>query len=477
MQNRSLSQGIFRRSLTGAALTGVMLVSQAQADVILHAFNWQYDDVAEKAEEIAALGYKKVLVSPAYKSTGSQWWARYQPQDYRVIDNPLGDTDDFKAMVAALEAQGVETYADIVFNHMANEASQRSDLNYPGAAVLDEYASRQSYYDRITLFGDVRNGLFSGNDFHGTYDPQGPQCISDYSNVGDVQYNRLCGAAPDPGLPDLDPNNWVVEKQKQYLQALKDFGVTGFRVDAAKHMTNYHINQVFDENIKQGTHVFGEIITTGGAGSAEYDKFLAPYISQTGHDAYDFPLFAQIRNAFGFGGSMTALVDPGAYGQALPGDQAVTFSVTHDIPLNDGFRYQLLDAADETLANAYVLGRDGGSPLLYSDHNESGDGRWQDLYKRDDIEGMISFHNETQGRSMEVINYNDCFLLFKREHVGVVGINKCDTGQDVWVDTSAEGLWWYRNYQDTLSSDVQYISSQWHNFYLPGRSARMWLME
>ena len=477
MQNRSLSQGIFRRSLTGAALTGVMLVSQAQADVILHAFNWQYDDVAEKAEEIAALGYKKVLVSPAYKSTGSQWWARYQPQDYRVIDNPLGDTDDFKAMVAALEAQGVETYADIVFNHMANEASQRSDLNYPGAGVLDEYASRQSYYDRITLFGDVRNGLFSGNDFHGTYDPQGPQCISDYSNVGDVQYNRLCGAAPDPGLPDLDPNNWVVEKQKQYLQALKDFGVTGFRVDAAKHMTNYHINQVFDENIKQGTHVFGEIITTGGAGSAEYDKFLAPYISQTGHDAYDFPLFAQIRNAFGFGGSMTALVDPGAYGQALPGDQAVTFSVTHDIPLNDGFRYQLLDAADEALANAYVLGRDGGSPLLYSDHNESGDGRWQDLYKRDDIEGMISFHNETQGRSMEVINYNDCFLLFKREHVGVVGINKCDTGQDVWVDTSAEGLWWYRNYQDTLSSDVQYISSQWHNFYLPGRSARMWLME
>ncbi|WP_018984401.1 alpha-amylase family protein [Salinimonas chungwhensis] len=477
MQNRSLSQGIFRRSLTGAALTGVMLVSQAQADVILHAFNWQYDDVAEKAEEIAALGYKKVLVSPAYKSTGSQWWARYQPQDYRVIDNPLGDTDDFKAMVAALEAQGVETYADIVFNHMANEASQRSDLNYPGVAVLDEYASRQSYYDRITLFGDVRNGLFSGNDFHGTYDPQGPQCISDYSNVGDVQYNRLCGAAPDPGLPDLDPNNWVVEKQKQYLQALKDFGVTGFRVDAAKHMTNYHINQVFDENIKQGTHVFGEIITTGGAGSAEYDKFLAPYISQTGHDAYDFPLFAQIRNAFGFGGSMTALVDPGAYGQALPGDQAVTFSVTHDIPLNDGFRYQLLDAADEALANAYVLGRDGGSPLLYSDHNESGDGRWQDLYKRDDIEGMISFHNETQGRSMEVINYNDCFLLFKREHVGVVGINKCDTGQDVWVDTSAEGLWWYRNYQDTLSSDVQYISSQWHNFYLPGRSARMWLME
>lgn len=475
--HKSFTRRFLRKTLTGLAVSGAMLSSAAQADVILHAFNWQYDEVAAKAQEIADLGYKKVLVSPAYKSTGSQWWARYQPQDYRVIDNPLGDTDDFKAMVQALKAQGVETYADIVFNHMANESAQRSDLNYPGTAVLNEYAASDAYYDSITIFGNVSNGLFSGNDFHGTYDPDGPQCISNYNDVGDVQYNRLCGAPPDTGLPDLDPNNWVVEKQQQYLQALKSFGVTGFRVDAAKHMTNYHINQVFTDNIKQGTHVFGEIITTGGAGSGDYDNFLAPYISQTGHDAYDFPLFAQIRSAFSYGGSMNALVDPGAYGQALPGDQAITFSVTHDIPLNDGFRYQLLDPADEKLANAYVLGRDGGVPLMYSDHNESGDGRWDGLYNRADIENMITFHNQTQGRSMEVINYSDCFLLFKREHVGVVGINKCDAGQDIWVDTNAEGLWWYRNYRDTLSSDVQYISSQWHNFYVPGRSARMWLME
>ncbi|WP_442862936.1 hypothetical protein [Alteromonas sp. MCA-1] len=48
---------------------------------------------------MADLGYTKVLVSPAYKSTGDQWWARYQPQDYRVIDNPLGDTADIQAMV------------------------------------------------------------------------------------------------------------------------------------------------------------------------------------------------------------------------------------------------------------------------------------------------------------------------------------------------------------------------------------------
>ncbi len=445
--------------------------ASTNADVILHAFNWTYDDVASKAQEISNLGYKKVLVSPAYKSTGSQWWARYQPQDYRVIDNPLGDTKDFKDMVNALKAKGVDVYADIVFNHMANEASIRSDLNYPGSGVLSNYSGSSSYYNSIKLFGDITTNLFTAGDFH----PAG--CITNWNDPGHVQYWRLCGGGSDPGLPDLDSSNWVIAQQKAYLQTLKNYGVTGFRVDAAKHMTNYHINSVFDSNIKNGVHVFGEIITSGGAGTSEHDGFLTPYLNATGHSAYDFPLFQQMRSAFGMSGSMNQLVDPGAYGQALAGSKAVTFSVTHDIPLNDGFRYQIMDATDETLANAYILGRDGGTPLMYSDHNESGDNRWVNLYKRSDIVDMVEFHNAMQGRGMQVVSNSNCFILFKRDHAGVVGINKCGSGQDVWVDTNSAGLWWYRNYKDTLTGNTQYITSQWHKFHIPARSARMWLMQ
>ena len=463
--------------LTLATLLLSTVSHHSHADVILHAFNWRYDEVTNKAQEIAELGYKKVLVSPAYKSTGNAWWARYQPQDYRIIDNPLGDSNEFKTMVQALKTQGVETYADIVFNHMANEQWKRSDLFYPGTELLHDYLADFNYINSITLYGDVKKGLFSARDFHGTFDQGGPKCISNYHNVGDVQYNRLCGAAPDAGLPDLSPNNWVISQQKAYLKALKQLGVTGFRVDAAKHMSNDHINAVFDADIKNDLHVFGEIITTGGAGSVDYDNFLLPYLSQTNHSAYDFPLFAQIRSAFSFSGSMSQLVNPQAYGQALAGNKAITFSVTHDIPLNQGFRYQIMDATDEHLANAFILGRDGGVPMIYSDNNESGDNRWRDLYKRNDIQGMLKFHNATHGSSMQLISHNRCVLFFKREHKGVVGINKCDTGQDIWVDTHHDNLWWHRYYRDTLSEDVQKISSQWHKFYLPPRKARMWLME
>lgn len=456
-----------------AIMAGLLTTHSASADIILHAFNWTYDDVASKAQEIANLGYKKVLVSPAYKSSGDEWWARYQPQDLRIIQSPLGDTTDFKEMVQALKSKGVETYADIVLNHMANESWKRDDLNYPGAEILTSYTADSAYYNSIKLFGDLNTNYVGASDFH----PAG--CITDWGNPGEVQYWRLCGGDGDTGLPDLDPNYWVVAQQQAYLQALKNLGVTGFRVDAAKHMNSYHINQVFNDDIKSGMHIFGEIITSGGAGDSSYDSFLAPYLNDTTHGAYDFPLFASMRSAFGMGGSMNQLVNPGAYGQALPGSRSVTFSITHDIPTNDGFRYQIMDSTDEYLANAYITGRNGGVPMIYSDHNESNDGsRWVDLYKRADIQGMLKFHNATQGTGMQVMSNNDCILLFKRDHKGIVGINKCDSGQDIWVDTSVHNLWWYKNYRDTLdAADVQYINSTWHKFYLPPRQARMWLME
>ncbi|GAA5216827.1 alpha-amylase family protein [Corallincola platygyrae] len=456
-----------------SALFGLGCFSaSSSAEVILHAFNWQYSDVAAKAQEIANLGYKKVLVSPAYKSSGNEWWARYQPQDYRVIDNPLGNTQDFKAMINALSSVGVSVYADIVFNHMANETWKREDLNYPGTEVLNQYAANSGYYNQQIVYGDLLDNFLGANDFH----PEG--CISNYNDPGNVQYWRLCGGNGDRGLPDLDPNNWVVAQQKAYLNALKSMGVKGFRVDAAKHMSMYHLNAVFTSDIKSGMHVFGEIITTGGSGNGDYDNFLGPYLYYTDHAAYDFPLFASIRGALNFGGSMNQLVDPGAYGQALEGSRAITFAITHDIPLNDGFRYQLMDSTNEHLAHAYVLGRDGGTPLIYSDNNESGDNRWVDFYKRGDIQGMLRFHNGTQGTGMQILSHSDCHILFKRDHMGIVGINKCGSGYDARVSTANSGLWWYTNYRDTLNgANVENISSDWHKFYLPPRSARMWLKD
>lgn len=466
---KSVARSATLRACT-TALLAASAIGQARADAVLHAFNWTYADVQAHAADIQSAGYKAVLVAPAYRSEGSAWWARYQPQDYRLIHNPLGDTTSFRNMVTALRAKGIDVYADVVLNHMANESAQRSDLNYPGSRVLGIYAGNPAYYGGLRMFGNLSFNYLSGSDF-------GPaSCIGNYSDVWQVQNWRLCGGAGDAGLPDLTGSAYVIGQQQEYLRQLKALGVKGFRIDAAKHMPFPHINGVLTADIKSGMYVFGEIITGGGVGNSEYNLFLQPYLQNTDHAAYDFPLQAQLRSAFGLGGNLATLSDPVSVGQALQGNRALTFTVTHDIPNNSGFRFMLMDPTDETLAYSYLFGRNGGKPMVFSDHNESGDNRWVNAYLRNDIKGMIRFHNAVQGTDMQVLSSSSCHLLFRRGSLGIVGINKCGSTVNTTINMNNSVLWWYANYTDTLGSgSVVNIGSASYTFSLPARSARMWL--
>ena len=465
---------VLKRQLCWLVLTAAPLLfgSNVSADAILHAFDWHYDDVAAKAAEIKNLGYKAVLVAPPLKSNAANcaWWQRYQPQDLRVIDHCKGNKQAFVNMINALNdtdpARKVDVYADIVLNHMANERNGATD--FPGQAAVNSYGSNSSYWNNQRLFGNLTQGLFGSADFNPA------NCISNYNDVWQVQNYRLCGGSGDTGLPDLNPNSWVVQQQRSYLTALKNLGVKGFRVDAAKHMTIWHINEIFTSDIKNGMYLFGEIITSGGAGNNEYDSFLAPYLQYTDHKAYDFPLFNAIRTAFGFGGSLSQLVSPASYGQALQNSRAVTFTITHDIPTNDGFRYLIMDPTDEYLAYAYVMGRDGGKPLVFSDSTGTDSNRWVNAYKADHISKMLNFHNRMQGQGMEMLAWNDCAILFRRGQEGIVGINKCGSTQSFNINTHNR-FYWYRNYRDVLSgNNLVYISGGSFNFSLPARQARMW---
>ena len=147
-------------------MSGLQETQSTGANVILHAFDWKYADIAQRAAEISELGYGSVLVSPPMKSAQDErWWQRYQPQDYRIIDNALGNTVDFKNMIEALNHVGVLVYADVVFNHMANEAHLRPDLQYPRQGVMDDYQQNASKYQDLILFGDLSEPLFDENDF------------------------------------------------------------------------------------------------------------------------------------------------------------------------------------------------------------------------------------------------------------------------------------------------------------------------
>lgn len=445
-------------------------VLPTQAAVLLHAFNWPYATVAERAAEIRALGYDGVLVSSPLRSEGNDWWMRYQPQDYRVIDHPLGDTSAFLDMERALTAAGLTLYADLVLNHMANEASQRADLNYPGSRVLQVYATNIERHTGLRLYGDLSANLFTAADFHPAF------CINNYADAVQVQTGRLCSGNGDPGLPDLAETPNVVAQQRLYVAALIAAGVDGFRVDAAKHMTTRHFEAVLSPDLIGDRPVIGEIITGGGTGNGEFSLFLQPWLAQTPFGAYDFPLFHRIRSAFSFGGDLSSMLRADADGQAIDPARAWTFAVNHDIPLNGIFRGLLMDATDESLAWAWLIGSGRGTPLVYSDNNESGDNRWRDLYRRADIAAALRFHRSVAGSDTGTLDSSNCHILVRRGQRGILAINKC--GEPRALRVASQGrLHPQRAYREVRDGERIRVVNDELLVTLPARSARLWLLD
>ncbi len=461
----------------------------ASADVILHAFEWTYPKVETHASAIAAAGYRAVLVSPPLKSSrgaGCPWTLRYQPQDFRVIDNCAGNKRQFVAMVRALDRQGVAVYADVVVNHMANERDNAT--TFPGPETLRAYRARPSYWNAQKLYGDLTQELFQPRHFHAE------ACILDYGDAARIVRDRLCDTSPrrrppDRGLPDLNDtvpgDSWVTDQRRAYVRSLFDLGVRGFRLDAAKHMPIGAIRSFLPDSIAERSHVFGEIIVGGGSDDAEYRQFLEPYLAQlpASFGAYDFPLFHALRRSLAPGGRLSDLADPHGSGHALEARRAVTFPVTHDIPYNDIFRSLILDPIDERLAYAYLLGRDGGTPLVFDDGStlRADAGRWVGTWNRPWLTAMIGFHNRLQGQPMQVLHADGCTLLWRRGRDGaadgIAALNKCGHETTVTVDTHRR-FFWNRTYRDRLDpTSSERITRGRHTFRLPARTARLWLVE
>jgi|WetSurMetagenome_2_1015567.scaffolds.fasta_scaffold12798_4 alpha-amylase len=440
-------------------------------DVILHAFDWKLSDISTRAQQIALNGFGAVLIPPPLYTyiQGTDWWQRYQPKDYRILRSYLGRKADIISLIKVLHSAGLKVYADIVFNHMANEKSfperQNDPYNFPGEAELQKYKDNSGNFAEDRLYGDLSTGLFSPGDFN----PQGD--ITDWENPGDVE-NRWLN-----GLPDLYLNDWVVEQQRECLRALNVLGFDGYRVDAMKHLPIQHIKAVFQTDDLKDKYVFGETLTFN---DQEEAAFLWPIIHETIFPCYDFPLQETMRNAFAFGGSLRELVNPSAYGKALNWSRAVTVTVTHDIPNNDGFRGLIMNPQDEYLANAYILGRDGGVPMVYSDNNQSAAkypedmGRWINSWNRMDISSMVRFHNAVHGSQQYSLFEDDGYFIFARGEMGIVAINKTDSWQSASFSTT-----WLRQgkYRCTLHGYEINLQEEYFLLSIPPRQAQMWLYE
>lgn len=420
------------------------VAASAPEPVIVQLFDWPFAAISAEIPLLAAIGYTHVHVSPPMLSNPTTaWWGRYQPVDYRVIDGPLGDEAAFAAMTATARAHGIAIVVDVVFNHMANLGANAA-LTFPPPA-----AQRQSMYGNS--YPQLSSDLFVPDDFHPA------ACISDYTNAQQVRDDRICGGGGDTGLPDLRQTNDdgslrqdVLAAQSAYLQHLLSLGVGGFRFDAIKHMEPKYFPALLG-NLPAGLLLFGESIV--GNDQPGWDADVTPYLTLgLPLRLYDFPLVNTLRTALATSGNLGALVAAGpADRTALPLDGSIAFVLDHDIPQDPEPNFYMGsctnsqswgDPVNERLAYAFVLGRAGSVPYVYSDRGQAGnDGVLSDAYRnahrRCDLARMVRFHALTSGLAQSTLVSAARQIAWQRGTQAFVAVNADTTA---WVGSGPSTL-------------------------------------
>lgn len=240
--------------------------------VILHCFDWTFEQIESQLDTIAGLGYRAIQTSPVTqpKDHGSIWYYFYQPCSYSIAtSSPLGGKEELVSLCQAAEEKGIAVLVDVVFNHMATTGATNSDGTPEVDPEVAEYEP-YIYENRETLFHHETN-----------------------SNLVTQCY---------PGLPDIDTSNeYIQERSLSLLKECIDAGVDGFRFDAAKHIETPDDEQypsdfwpntlgVAKEYYKEKTgnelFAYGEIL--GAAGTSQAPRPIGNYTKHMKVTANDY---------------------------------------------------------------------------------------------------------------------------------------------------------------------------------------------
>ena len=158
------------------------------------------------------------------------------------MNGRMGTRDDFRQMIKTCRANGVRVYADAVINHMTYNGMDRQNHRFTDEA--DQYLIGKKYSTNNSPFWTPYR-TYEKNPYtqRGTnaleypavpYGPMDFHCqkpITDYSKFDTVIYGWL------DNLADLKTESeYVRQRIADYLTDLFSIGLSGFRLDAAKHI-------------------------------------------------------------------------------------------------------------------------------------------------------------------------------------------------------------------------------------------------
>lgn len=395
-------------------------------ETILHAWSWNFPEMARSMKEISDAGFTMIQTSPVqqcYAPEGSgkkifdenvtegNWYYYYQPTDWKIGNNILGTRDQMRQMMDSAAKYNIKVIVDVLPNHTAFDIDAVSDDFYKAVGGRDKM-----------------------------YHSNGLEPVRDYNN-------RLeCTLWGSGGLPDVNTENPDFQKYyMEFVNELLGLGVRGFRYDTAKHIgvhsdpvdsaSGVKVNDFWDvatgrKSVKgvklalpyDSLFVYGEVLQDKNVPEAEY----ADYMGQTA-SSYGWVLREALEKHSAQGMDLKSF-----HHQAAP-EFLTTWVESHDTYANAHESAHLTD--DQIRAGwVFLTARQNGTPLFFSrpagstrsnyyGNNVLG-ARGNDEFKHPEVAAVNKFRAAMKGQREDIrISDNGQVLLVNRGKKGAAIVN------------------------------------------------------
>jgi len=229
-----------------------------------------------KLDYLKDLGVQGLWLLPVHPSPS---YHKYDVSDYYAIHKDYGTLDDYKLLLKEAHKRNMIVLLDLVINHTSNQ------IKWFKEAVSDPTGKYRNYY----VWSDNKAD-FTAEPFHwhAVRDSKGKQL------AGPKYYGFFWWE-----MPDLNFDNPEVRQEIFNISTfwLKDIGVDGFRIDAARYI--YPENQQdktiqwWQEFREQAQKIKKDVIIVGEVWGPA--KEIAPYLKGGMTSCFNFQLADSIR--------------------------------------------------------------------------------------------------------------------------------------------------------------------------------------
>jgi alpha-amylase len=239
---------------------------------VLSLFDCNLNSIKGSLKEVKEQGFNAVQISPLQNTKddySNEWWMLYQPINFN-LGNRIGSIDDLKRLCEEARKLNLYIVADVVINHLA---------------ATDEYNSLNPNpkCDRDILYcGDCWKEKRNISNWNSRYET-----------------THYC-----MGLPGLNPNNKIVqEKIINMLNQYIDYGVEGFRFDAAKSIALPEEGCDFFKNVTYSLKrwlpvIYGEVLFADKDLIQKYAKYMKVLTNSDAYNNDDVIKFVENKDSY-----------------------------------------------------------------------------------------------------------------------------------------------------------------------------------